>query len=299
MAIINPTMRAPIQRKDRYKKPMDHLPPRTQYIVPAGATIPTAGWYEMDGERAVKQIEFATYTTASTGTITYTQDLTWNGWVVGNTTTGTSTYITDEQLVRFEGTGITWDQQFRVNADGWAGECQKVVFDRWQVMHEREVPSPEELQRRADEAQRYREQESRRRLEREQRAAKIEEDRILAQIKGLELLHMLLTDEQRAQYDLNGVIPVVGSLGGRYEIETLYGGVHGNISMVDEHGCRLGRVCVAPAMRVAGGPLPMADGWVGQLMAIKTDEQTFRDRGNWSSRQHCQHPDVPILGQAA
>lgn len=292
------TVSQAIESIRKYKMPMDHLPPRRQYIVPSNATIPTAGWYEMDGERAVTKTEF-TYTTASTSSITYTQDVVWNGWVVGNTTTGTSTFITDEQLVRFEGTGITWDQQYRIADNGWYSTQQEEVFNRWQVIHEREVPSPEELQRRADEMQRYREQESRRRLEREQREAKIAEDRILAQAKGLDLLLMLLTDEQRAQYDLNAVIPVRGSLGGMYEIETLYGGVHGNVSQVDEHGCRLGRICVAPAMRVAGGPLPMADGWVGQLMAIKADEETFRKRGNWSSQRGCQHPDVPILGRAA
>lgn len=284
------TVSQEIESIRKYKKQMDHL---------RVGTIPTASWYEMDGERAVTKIEYATYTTASTNTITYTQDLTWNGWVVGNNTTGTSTLITDEQLVRFEGTGITWDQQYRIANNGWYTTQQEEVFNRWQVIHEREVPSPEELQRRADEAQRYREQESRRRLEREQRAAKIEEDRILAQAKGLELLLMVLTDEQRTQYDLNGVIPVRGSLGGMYEIDTFYGGVHGNVSQVDEHGCRLGRICVAPAMRVAGGPLPMADGWVGQLMAIKADEDTFRRKGNWSSVRPCAHPNVPILGRAA
>jgi hypothetical protein len=249
------------------------------------AGIPAAQWISMN-----------TITTAST--ITLKQDVVWNGWCVGNTTTGTSTYISDEDLVRFEGTGITWHQMSPVNF-GWANPVQPEVFNRWQVIHEREVPSPEELQRRADEAQRQREQMSRLRLEREQRLAKAEEDRILAQAKGLELLLMVLTDEQRAQYDLNARIPVTGSLGGMYEIDTLYGGVHGNVVQVDEHGCILGRICVAPRMRVASGPLPLADGWVGQLLAIKTDEQTFRDRGNWSSQRRCQHPDVPILGRVA
>jgi hypothetical protein len=128
---------------------------------------------------------------------------------------------------------------------------------------------------------------------------KAEEDLVLAQIRGLELLHMILTDEQQAQYDLNGMVPVRGSLGGMYEIETLYGGVHGNITKVDEHGCRLGRICVAPRMRVDGRALPLADGWVGQLLAIKTDEDAFIQTGNWSSRQPCRHPDVPILASVA
>jgi hypothetical protein len=167
------------------------------------------------------------------------------------------------------------------------------------VIHEREVPSPEELQRRADEAQRRREQEARRRLEAEQRWQRAEEDRVLAQIKGLELLEMLLTDEQAEQYALNGSVPVRGSDGGMYEIDTLYGGVHGNVVQVDEHGCKLGRVCVAPRMNVGGHALPMADGWVGQLLAIKTDEALFRARGNWSSVRACAHPDVPILASAA
>jgi hypothetical protein len=271
---------------DKYKKPMDHLPKGGFVNVVRPVGTPITEWH--------------TINTASTAsTITFTQDVVWNGWTVGNTTTGTSTFITDEDMVRFEGTGITWDNQFQVTINGYANQIQEVIYNHWQVLHEREVPSPEELQRRADEAQRRREEESRRRLEAEQRRAQIEEDRMLAQIKGLELLLMLLTDEQRAQYDLNARIPVMGSDGGLYEIDTLYGGVHGNVVQVDEHGCVLGRICVAPRMRVAGGPLPMADGWVGQLLAIKTDEQTFRDRGNWSAVRRCQHPDVPILGRAA
>ncbi len=238
--------------------------------------------------------------TFATGGTTYvTRDEMWNGWMVGNNTTGTSTLITDEDMVRFEGTGITWDQQFQITTNGYANVIQEAVYNRWQVIHEREVPSPEELQRIADEVQRRREAESRRRLELEQRRQQIEEERMLAQIKGLELLLMILTDEQRAQYDLNARIPVRGSQGGLYEIDTLYGGVHGNVVQVDEHGCILGRVCVAPRMNVDGHALPMADGWVGQLLAIKTDETNFRQRGNWSSVRPCMHPDVPILGQAA
>lgn len=268
--------------KKKYKKPLDHLPPGSQYSL------------DHDGWITTPSLTFATNTT-----ITYTQDIVWGGWTVGNTTTGTSTYITDEQLVRFEGTGITWDWMKRTGTIGVPNPIQTEVFNRWQVIHEREVPSPEELQRQLDEMQRYREQEARRRLEAEQRRQRAEEDRVLAQIKGLELLHMLLTDEQAEQYALNGSVPVRGSEGGMYEIDTLYGGVHGNVIQVDEHGCKLGRVCVAPRMNVDGHALPMADGWVGQLLAIKTDEVLFRQRGNWSSVRPCRHPDVPILERAA
>lgn len=280
MAVFGPTMRVPTYKR-KLKKPLDHLPPGSKYDTDQD------GWYTMPS---------LTYTTSTT--LTFTQDIVWNGWTVGNTTTGTSTFITDEQLVRFEGTGITWDWMKRTGDIGLPVQYQN-VYNHWQVIHEREVPSPEELQRRADEAQRRREQEARRRLEAEQRWQRAEEDRVLAQIKGLELLHMLLTDEQAEQYALNGSVPVRGSDGGMYEIDTLYGGVHGNVVQVDEHGCKLGRVCVAPRMNVGGHALPMADGWVGQLLAIKTDEALFRARGNWSSVRACAHPDVPILASAA
>ena len=264
---------------------------RQQAIVTAKLEARPYQWNDL------RPIQMTFNTTASTtGTITYTQDLVWNGWTVGNTTTGTSTFISDEQMVRFNAEGITFDwykPTYTVNP------IQEAVAQQWQVIHEREVPSPEELQRRADEAQRQMEEASRRRLEAEQRWARLEEDRILAQVRGLELLHMLLTDEQRAQYDLNAVVPVRGSEGGMYEIDTLQNGVHGNIVKVDEHGCRLGRVCVAPRMRVDGQALPLADGWVGQLLAIKTDERAFIRTGNWSSQRACAHPDVPILERAA
>ena len=86
-----------------------------------------------------------------------------------------------------------------------------------------------------------------------------------------------------------------GSDGGLFVIELR--GVHGNIREVDEHGCVLGRVCVAPGMydHEYGVALPTPDGWVGQYLAIKADEQSLRRTGNWSGRRACQHPDVPML----
>jgi hypothetical protein len=53
---------------------------------------------------------------------------------------------------------------------------------------------------------------------------------------------------------------------------------------VDEHGCVLGRVCVAPGMYDgdADAYLPLADGWVGQYLALKFNEEALRATGNWS-----------------
>lgn len=236
-------------------------------------------------------VNWATNSTASS--ITWSQDLTWNGWVVGNTTTGTTSYITNEELVRLNNAQITWN-----SIQPFYHPVQQHVYERWQVLHDREVPSPEELQRREDEAQHRREEEARRRLEAEQRWEQEEAERLVAHARGLELLDMILTPEQQAQRR-EGKIHITGSDGGRWVVDMTYSGVHGNVYEEDAHGCFLGRICIAPHMRVGGRSLPLSDGWVGQILAIQTNEAEFRAVGNWSSRRPCQHPEVPILASVA
>lgn len=96
------------------------------------------------------------------------------------------------------------------------------------------------------------------------------------------------------------VLVVRGSEGGLYEIDISQGrGVHGNIVEIDEHGCRLGTICVAPRMYLEDGVMPLSDGYIGQYLAIKHKEGEFRETGNWSYRRECQQPNVPILGERA
>jgi len=289
------TITYPVQNPYPYR--WDDLTQATQdrialntYTTVTAAVYPTVTWTH------------PAYNTTTIGDWTVTRDEMWAGWTVGNTTTGTYTTIADEDMARFEGTGVTWDVGWHQMGDALthAGEAARHVAEQWRGIQQRTVPTAEQLQEFADREQRAREERARRALEQEQRYAAAQEARIMAEARGGELLQMLLTPEQKQSLRDRHIIPVRGSQGGMYEIDTLQNGVHGNIVQVDQHGCRLGRICVAPGMREADGRvLPLADGWVGQLLAIMADEEHFRNTGNWSSPQVCRHPDVPILERAA
>lgn len=150
--------------------------------------------------------------------------------------------------------------------------------------------TPEEIQADNDRLQAQREENSRRALAAQQVRAQAED-------RAMELLHVLLTDEEMRHYLEHDEIQVRSQHGNLYVIEKR--GVHGNIRMVDEHGCRLGRICVAPKMwDEESRTLPYADGWIGQYLMLKHDEDLIIGRGNWSQRGVCQHPDVPILEAA-
>ena len=213
-----------------------------------------------------------TGTTATTMTLSRIQPLIWNQWVTSSTgwvTTGDTTYNIQ---------GATWERW--LDYDG--------------VVH-REIATQEEIlrmrQERADRLQAQREADSRRFLAEQ---ARLEG----AQDRGMELLLSLLTNEERVWHDLHDELMVRGSEGGLYLIAKH--GVHGNITEVDEHGCRLANLCVAPGMmdRDAGLALPLADGWIGQYLAIKNQEAVLRQAANWSMQRVCQQPGIPILGAA-
>lgn len=162
---------------------------------------------------------------------------------------------------------------------------QNVVWHNWQA----EQQTNDELQAR-------REQQSRERLAREQQRRA---DREAASARALALLTDLLTDQERAALEEFARIEVEGTDGNLYRVETHRQTVHGNIVRVDEHGCVLGRACVAPSMWSDGeaGALPTADGWVGQYLGLKFDTEEFLSHANWSSRRECQRR--PILRAAA
>jgi hypothetical protein len=151
-----------------------------------------------------------------------------------------------------------------------------------------------EANRMADAQQAAREERSRQLLaERQQRELRAAQ----AQERAEELFSSLLTAEQQDRWATHRLITVRGSEGGLYELHD--GGVHGNIAQVDEHGCRLATLCVATGMYDDHhNPLPTADGWVGQLLAIRYNERELREKANFSYRRGCQHPDVPVLGAA-
>jgi hypothetical protein len=198
------------------------------------------------------------------------QAQTWYRWAGTNGTTTRYT-ITDEARVIWEG----WNDQYRPT------EIQMV---RQEV--------------RADVEQRAREMESRRQLQQAQ-YLKRQEERIVAEARALELLRFILSPEQEYEMETAQRITVQAPSGRRYRVETHRQTVHGNVVEIDEHGCPLQRGCVAPDMYDAGGALPTADGWVGQILALQHNEEELRAKANWSDRRHCQQPNVPILGRVA
>ena len=197
------------------------------------------------------------------------QAQTWYRWAGTNGTTTRYT-ITDEARVIWEG----WNDQYRPT------EIQMVR---------------QEVQ--ADVEQRAREMESRRRLLEAQRL-KRQEDRIVAEARAIELLRMILDPAQVLEMEQDQQVTVHAPSGRRYRV-SMAGGVHGNIVELDEHGCPIQRGCVAPAMYDGNEALPTADGWVGQILALRHNEEELRAKTNWSERRRCQQPDVPILGRAA
>lgn len=215
------------------------------------------------------------YITAGSGSYTIVrQDEVWDAW--RNMTTGTGT-----------GT-ITIPMQY------------EMVWNEWVTDDERRRRTEEMQQQRRDLMQQERERRSRDELERAQRLEQLE----AAHQRGLELFKMLLTPEQRQELARDLRVTVRGNAGGLYQIDCHGRSVHGNIHATDEHGCRLGNLCVAPGMRdrLDDGRLrtmPTSDGWVGQLLSIRHNEEELLAKANWSFQQQCRHPEVPVIGQAA
>lgn len=259
----------------------------------------------------IQDIVWNQWRTAGTGTyannrITFVypdQEQIWlNNWNITANTTTTAAQVYEVPMQR--GT-VTYNTTFT--------NQQNYVWTEWQYTGNQVIQqyrehryfenrTPEEERAYQDRLQARREERSRLRLEEEARANAHRIKRAAAHDRGMELLEMILTPEEKLMSERAGgnVLIVRGNLGGLYEIDISDGrGVHGNIVEIDEHECRLGNICVAPMMRVDTGMLPLADGYVGQYLAIKHDEKTFRYTGNWSYRRECKMPDVPILGQQA
>jgi len=245
------------------------------------------------------------YTPTVTGTITNT--------ITPYITTGTITTASSLTINTTGWTNVTRDEiwnSWTINTGGhdyrWTDE-QAVVWDRWntamrqvgEAARQAVLPTQEALRvlerevlRQRDVMQRQREEASRQRLAEAQAR---QERADAAHDRALDLLRMLFTPEQLEQYEREFAVTVRGSDGGLYELRC-DGGVHGNISEVDEHGCRLANLCVSSAMYdEEHGALPTPDGWVGQLLAIRHNEGSLRRNANFSMRRECRHPEVPVL----
>lgn len=190
--------------------------------------------------------------TSTGGTLQYQWDETWRSWVTAGSTT----------------TSVTM------------GATANTVWTHWVAT---EVTNE---QHRADAEQARREFESRMQL-RGERERVAEAQRLAAEERAAELLPDVLTPDQLAQYHADLEVTVQGQSGRLYVVE-MVDSVHGNLLEVDEHGCRLARMCVAPQMRDhEGGVMPRVDGWVGQILALRFNEEELLAHANRSGVRGC------------
>lgn len=220
----------------------------------------------------------------------------WNTWT--NTNTSTASLYTANNL--------TWTSYTELPRE------YDEIWGKWSVK-DHEIPEirrfateearrlrlqrDEELRRQRDELQRRREEASRRRLAAQPLL-------VHARDRAEELLMMTLTPAEKVYMAENDgqVMVVGGDTGDLYTVDTQYHGVHGNIRKVDEHGCVLAILCVAPRMEHTDEhgdryAMPLADGFVGQILSIKFNEQELLARANLSHVRSCRQPNVPILGR--
>ena len=220
-------------------------------------------------------------TAAATG---YSNTAIWHQWVVPsvNFTTATNTYTVTNAtaITSTEALWEKWRKSNRYTTTSTTLMWQDEVWNHW----DRIVLTPEGRRQADDELQARREQQSRERLAAQQEQM---ENRLVAHSRALDLLDNLLTPEEQAYRDKHQKIQIEGSDGNLYWLEMHRETVHGNVVRTDEHGCLLGRACVAPSMYGDSGTLPTADGWVGQYLGLKFDAEQFLSHANWSGVRTC------------
>lgn len=227
----------------------------------------------------------------ATKEITYINDIVWNTWTTGTAST-TVTYDLQADRTWYQwNTTASTTTGFYVNDEAWVRWNQMEPINFGALLRPPQY-TVEDL------AQMERERASRAALRAAQEAEYVEK-RVMAASRALELLDMILTPDQRQERKQHQRITIQAPSGRRYEVETHRASVHGNIVEIDAHGCRLRRGCVAPGMYGDDGALPTADGWVGQVLALRHNEAELLVKTNWSNVQQCRQPDVPILERAA
>lgn len=199
---------------------------------------------------------------------------TWNTWVSTGSTTVNYT-LQDPIWNQWTATGST-------NAIYNQGP----VWNQWNVVAERAQDMARAMEVQQARIQAMREQVSRDRLI-QQRARELDaKKRAEAEERAEELLPLVLTVEEMAQYEQEGQVWIRGSAGGYYVV-MMERTVHGNVYTSDEHGCRLMSLCAAPQMYDGNASLPLMDGWVGQILAIKNQEEHYLERANPGFRHPC------------
>ena len=99
--------------------------------------------------------------------------------------------------------------------------------------------------------------------------------------RALALFLSLLTPSERQEWDRKATVTLTGSEGGVYQLATHGNSVTDNVYRIDPvTGARTGTLCAAPNMWPHGSSygtrhLPIPDGWVGQLLALRYNENEF------------------------
>lgn len=228
---------------------------------------------------------YTTGFTVGSSTASGTIDPIWQGW---NTTSSTTT-------------------SFSVNADVWRTWNASVttvtqqIAENMQRLNAGWEPSPEELQARR-ELRQQQEREERSRLERQREMERaVRAKREEAEARGWELLRSVVPAEDIQALYLEVRGGVSGSL---YRIYT-NGGIHGNVFLHDEHGCRLESFCGAPQVHIGTAAersearrrgelttIPNSDAWLGQYLALKYNEIDYLDRSNRSVLARCRQAAI-------
>jgi hypothetical protein len=107
-----------------------------------------------------------------------------------------------------------------------------------------------------------------------------------AEAVAMALLRENLSLEQLRQLDEMKAFDVVAESGRRYRIKAQ--GHHGNIRMIAEDGTELESLCVAPTNGV-----PSPDAWLGQKLALETDEAYIRAKANITTIRRATPVAVP------
>lgn len=229
-------------------------------------TIPEDVWYSWQeyGTNATT-VTPVTWTTETINRVWDTWHQAWQYTVTSGT--GSRTLVSDRHVdpasLPSPNARVS-DEVFPELTEEERAEQRRIAQER-RVTRERE--RQQHRQRQLEREREYREQQEAARALREQ-----------AQARSLELLRLVLTDEEYGRYEGGNVIEITGSAGGRYRIRQV--GYEGNVEQIDEEGEAIMRLCAHPQMHVAGGRLPQGDAWVGQVLAIKTDEENFLSVAN-------------------
>lgn len=163
----------------------------------------------------------------------------WNNWTT--VTTGSSTGVT-----------AAWDNVWAT----WNTSGTNTITTITTTPYRRETEEEREERRRRD-------------LEAAQR-------REAATERARDLLRLVLSDEQWADFEAGKSFHVIGSDGGRYRVRY---GTTGNVALVRDDQV-IERLCAHPRLYEIGGVLPTEDVLAAQVLALRHDEAGFRAVAN-------------------